>query len=80
VPKKPTSISATGKTGASIPLFYRKRTGPQGEVDEISFGPCGVNVVRCFVALILGILLIVNGGIAPSIVLRLLLKLLRAVL
>jgi hypothetical protein len=80
VAKNPSRMLATAKVGAPIPLFYRKRTSPQGGIDEISFGPSGVNVFRCLVGLILGIVLIMHGGIDPSVALRLLLRLLRGIL
>jgi hypothetical protein len=67
--------SSSSKKKKPEPLFYRKRTNARGETDEMSLGACCVNVVRCLVVLVLGILLLIYGA-DPLLLLRLLLKLL----
>jgi len=66
-----------GQTGGKqlLPLFYRRRTGANGESDEISLGPSAVCIFRWVVALIITAALVL-GGATPSVLMRFLLRIL----
>jgi len=54
-------------------LFYRKRTGKNGEYEEVSLGPSAVGLLRWIIALLMAALLLA-GGVGPAAISRLLMK------
>lgn len=64
-----------GRSGEALPLFYRKKTGANGESDEISVGPCAARIFTWIVSLIVLSALVIFGGAGSSVLWRLLLRL-----
>ena len=67
--------SSRGQSSEALPLFYRKKTGPNGESDEISVGPCAARIFTCVVRLIVLSGLFIFGGVQSSVLWRFLLRL-----
>jgi hypothetical protein len=57
-----------------LPLFYRKKTGANGESDEISLGPSVVCIFKWMVGVIVASLFMLRGA-DSSVFVRLLLRL-----
>jgi hypothetical protein len=57
----------------TLPFFYRKKTGANGESDEISLGPSVVCIFR-WIAFIIAAALLLFGGADSSKLLKLLLR------
>jgi len=58
----------------SLPFFYRKKTGANGEIDEVSLGPSVVRVFR-WIALIIVAALLTFGSTDSWVLFKLLLRL-----
>jgi hypothetical protein len=66
--------SSHGRPIEALPLFYRKRTKANGEIDEVSLGPSVMRVFR-WIALVIAAALLAFGPADSSMLLKLLLKL-----
>jgi hypothetical protein len=64
-----------GRPSETLPLFYRKKTRPNGESDEISVGPCAVRIVRWICALIAIAMVVMMGEASSTLLLKFLLRL-----
>ena len=54
--------SQQGHPSETLPLFYRKKTGVNGETDEISLGPSVVCIFRWIAFIVAAALLVLSGA------------------